>query len=153
MSQADGKVHTFVAVNGNTGTTDGRVDEIDTGTTDNGAPIQPIAYSGVAIADGLMTYQPTAIRGTSTKANAGLSVGLARDPEVDPADSRCDDVALDASVMDGFGRSVVQLSGAPTRPRAAIAMRVADDGTGPCPEVTMVMADVNEVASYTKVPR
>ena len=154
VAAADGKVHHYAAFDGNTGGTDGRVDEINTGTTDNGVPVTAIGNSGLAYASGLNLIGANVIRAIFTKQPpSGLAVGIALNPQTDPADAGAQfvDFSLDDSNMDDFGRAVVQTTTEAARGNAAIAFRLTDDGTGPPPELTQLRIDGTETPSVAPV--
>lgn len=148
--QADGAVHRFAAVDDNSGATDGRVDEMDTGTTDNGTPVTAEGNTGLKYATGINLIQATVLRAIFTKRpQAGVSIGVAMNPERDPEDAGAEfiDFPLEAKVMDDFGRAVVETTTAAARGKAALALRILDDGTGPPPEMTQQMTDTVDVPS------
>jgi hypothetical protein len=151
VTEGDGKHH-YAAIDSNDGTADGRVDEIDTGTEDNGTPVRPVGYTGVAIPEDLSAYQPTMARILSKKAGDGLSVALCRQPEREPDEADWDELLAESTHADAFGRDVVWLKGNERGVRSAIACKLSDDGTGPCPEVSAVLIDVEPRASNTKIP-
>jgi len=70
-------------------------------------------------------------------------------PELEPADSKWDKLDIPTSGSDKFGRSVTWLPPEGSLRRSAIAAKIWDDGTGSCPEVTMIQVDANIVKSTT----
>ena len=149
MSQVDGAVHHFAAVDSNTGATDGKVIEIDTGTTDDGGYVIPNGYTGLEMPDNLDEIQPTKAYVVSTKAGDGFSVALTRTPEMPPSASAWDNLEVPTSGSDAYGRSVGWLPPEGALRRSAIAARIWDDGTGTCTEVTDIQVDADIVKSTT----
>jgi hypothetical protein len=137
-------IQLYGALDTNLGTTDGRVDLLGVGTEDNGQAITPTGYTGLLWPEGLDDFQPTEIRVVAVKAGAGLTVGLTRDPKKSPEDAQWDDVAVPTSADNEYVRKQILLSGTASSVREALAARIMDDGSGPCPEVSLVLigADV-----------
>ena len=148
VSSATGHKH-LAAVDTNTGATDGRVDEVDAGTTDNGDLVVPVAYTGLQFAEDQNEVQPTMAYVISTKAGTGLQVSLSRNPEIDPETAEWDELDIPSSVADAYGRSVRWLKPSARLRRSAIEAKIFDDGTGTCPDVSSVMIEVDEVRSTT----
>lgn len=148
--QADGAIHRYAAVDSNDGATDGRVDELDTGTTDNGEVVEAEGNSGLRYAVGVNLVQALVLRSIFTKRpSAGVSIGVALNPERDPEDSGAEfeDHPMAPLVMDDFGRAVVQTDTEGARGKAALAIRVLDDGTGPPTEITQLIVDTVDTPS------
>lgn len=137
VPKADG-VHHYAALNSNSGTTDGRVDEIDTGTTDNGTVIQPVGYTGTLIPENLSQEQPLRFGIVGRKAESGLSVGMARDSRLAYEDMEFDDVQMPATRDYEYGREVVLIAPGARTIMDALTARVSDDGSGECPEVSRI---------------
>lgn len=152
VEESDG-THHYAALDSNAGTADGRVDEIDTGTEDNGSLVIPVGYTGLEIPENLDEIQPTMAYVISTKAGDGFKVGLTREPARAPEDAEWDNLDIPSSVVDEFGRSVVWLRPEESVRRAAIGARIWDDGTGPCTEVSMIQVEVERVRSTTSSKR
>jgi hypothetical protein len=142
VAESDG-LHHYAARNDNVGTADGRVDEIDTGTSDNGAAVAPIGYTGLAWPAGLDDYQPTEVRAVAAKAGTGLSVAVTRDPELAPEDAQWDNLPIPTSAAADYVRAVKELPASARGKREAVAVRVMDDGSGPCPEVSLVLVNAD----------
>lgn len=145
---SDGK-HLYAARDTNAGTGDGRVDEVDTGTEDNGVKVRPMGYTGVAWPEGLNKTQVLRSRVVARKAGTGLHVGLARNPEREPEESEWDDLAIGTSAAREYVRDLQPFDAPGRMGKEAVGMRIFDDGTGPCPEVIMVLADVRDAESNT----
>jgi hypothetical protein len=148
VTEADG-AHHYAARDTNAGTADGRVDKIDTGTTDNGTAIKPVAYTGVRVPDGPHKTQVLRARTIMHKAGEGLSVGISRQPQWEETAAEWDDVEIPTSGADSFGRHVVNFVGTERANRDAEQYRIRDDGTGPCPEVSRLTFDANDNPDVT----
>lgn len=152
VPKADG-VHHLAAIDSNGGTGDGRVDEFDTGTEDDAGLVQPVGYTGLFMPDNLDEIQPTMAYSVHTKAGCGFDIALTSTPESEPADSLWDALDIESSETDSFGRTVAWLAPEQSLRRAAIAVRIWDDGTGPCTELSQCLIDAKSVASTTSSPR
>lgn len=126
----------FGALDTNAGTADGRVDTLDTGTEDNGTPILPIAYSGTHVPEGNDKFQPMNFGVVARKAGAGIVVGVARNSRPDHDEMEWDDVEVPTSSGYEFDRRILPLAAAGRAVRDALTLRIADDGTNECPEIS-----------------
>jgi hypothetical protein len=144
--------HLFAAIDSNDGTTDGRIDEIDIGTTDNGVPVTAMGYTGVMWPEGLNKLMVLLSRILARKAGSGLGVGLAKNPEVAPEHSEWDDLMVPTSESKEYVRDLQPFPPQARMSKSAVCMRVFDDGSGPCPEVTLVTADVQDVEAVRSDP-
>lgn len=135
---ASDRVHHYAARDTNAGTADGRVDEIDYGTTDNGTRVQPVGYTGTAIPADFGQFQPMQVGVVARKAGTGLTVGVARDSAVDHGDMEFDDVPVPSSAGREYVRDVVPVSSPARTVLDALTLRVLDDGTGECPEISRI---------------
>jgi hypothetical protein len=150
MAQADGDIWNYAAVDSNShATKDGRVDRIDVGTADVTTAVTAIGYTGLYFPPDMNEIQPTMAYVDSTKAGEGLSISLARDPEALPDESAWDSLEIPTSGIDSYGRSVRWLKPEARRRRSAVEVKIYDDGTGTCPEVSNVMIEASEVTSTT----
>ena len=150
MARPGGDIWHFAAVDSNShATKDGRVDRIDTGTLDVATPVSATGYTGLYFPPDMNEVQPTLAYVDSTKAGTGLSVSLARDPEVLPQNSSWDPLEIPSTGVDSYGRSVRWLKAEARRRRSAVEVKIYDDGTGACPEVSNVMIEASEVTSTT----
>jgi hypothetical protein len=136
VGRSDG-LHHYAARDTNAGTYDGRVDEIDTGTTDNGTVVQARGYSGVMVPDALTLPQVLGVRGVLRKAGTGVSVGLSCSPERLETSAEWDDLAIPSSGGDDFGRFQIDFGKSARYTRKALQARITDDGSGACPELSM----------------
>ena len=152
MAQADGSVHRYAVVDSTVtgGDPDGQFIEFDTGSDDDGERIRPVAYTGIEMAKELHKIQPTAARVVSTKAGSGLAVAFTREPARAPQDAAWDQLDIDSSGTDEFGRCVPQLGPAQSAKRIALAVRISDDGSGSGAEVSALLVDVEDRASVEK---
>ena len=66
-------------------------------------------------------------------------MGFAQDPEPAIESQVFDDVPLATSADRDYSREVVPIPANARLANSAIAMRIGDDGTGPCPEVSRVV--------------
>lgn len=146
VAKADG-IHNYGALDTNAGTADGRVDEINTGTQDNGQVVSAVGYTGVLLDKDLNQFQPTMLRVVSEKAGPGLTVAITRTPEHDPEVADWDEIQIPTSGGDAYGRTVGWLKGHESIVRPAISARIMDDGSGPCPDVTETLIDAAVVPS------
>lgn len=152
VPQSDGKVHLYAAIAGNTGETDGRVDELGSSDDYNGAPVVADDFSGLAFSGSLDLVQPTDIRATlMRRAATGVTVGIMQNPQLEPTDPGAIFVPFPVGNdnMDAFGRSVVQTDTEAARGVPAVAIHVRDDGSGPPSEITQLRISVTETASVT----
>lgn len=152
VPQSDGKVHLYAAIAGNTGATDGRVDELGSSDDYNGAPVVADDFSGLAFSGSLDLVQPTDIRATlMRRAATGVTVGIMQNPQLEPTDPGAIFVPFPVGNdnMDAFGRSVVQTDTEAARGVPAVAIHVRDDGSGPPSEITQLRISVTETASVT----
>jgi hypothetical protein len=145
VAAADGKVHHIALSDQNAGTNDGAALEIDAGTQDDGVNVLAVGYTGVEIAAGLNKLRPRACRSILTAPGGGLTVSVARDPESDPASATWDVMEVAATSL-AFGRALRWLKdGKPCDIRNALAVRIMDDGSGPCPDISELVMDVADV--------
>lgn len=144
VTKADG-VHHYAAINSNAGTADGRVDEIDTGTTDNGATVWAIGYTGLRFPAGLGKIYATIIRSIFRKAGRGVSLAITSTPEKAPSEAEWDAVFTGSTGPDDFGRAIQWLKWQAATVRNALGLRIMDDGSGSCPEVSEVLIDATEI--------
>lgn len=149
MAQADGSEHHFAAMDSNAGTADGRVQEIDTGTEDDGVQVQPVGYTGLYMDEALDELQPNRAYVLSTAIGDGLTVAITMQPEVSPEDAKWDVLDIDAPEADAFGRAVSWLEPYQSLRRAAFALRIAHDGSGDVPEVSALVLEGEVVRSTT----
>jgi hypothetical protein len=136
VAEDDG-LHHYAARDTNAGATDGRVDEVDTGTTDNGVAVEAVGYTGLdSNPDGPKMGGQYALV-TGRKVGTSLSVAVARDPEALPEDAVWDEVPIPAS---GYGleffRALVDLPAGARVDKSALAFRIKDDGSGECSELS-----------------
>lgn len=135
VSKSDG-VHHYAARDTNAGTTDGRVDEIDTGTADNGTAIMPVGYTGTLIPGNYAKTQPLRFGVVARKAGTGVFIGVARDSELDHTDMEFGEVAVPSTGANEYGREVLLLEPGERKTLDAITVRIRDDGSGECPEIS-----------------
>lgn len=131
-------IHHYAAFDSNAGTADGRVDEIDTGTQDNGTAVVPVGYLGPAQPPDLNRARPVKVRALTKKSATGLSIYVARDPEKAPASSTYDSVAIGSSSADDFERTLAILPSTVIYAKEMVAVKVGDTGAGECPEVAQL---------------
>jgi len=129
-------VKRFGALDTNLGTADGRVDELDTGTEDNGVAILPVAYTGTVVPEGNEKFQPMNFGVVARKAGAGIVVGVARNSRPDHDEMEWDDVEVPTSSGYEFDRRILPLAPAARAVRDALTLRITDDGTNECPEIS-----------------
>ena len=84
------------------------------------------------------------MRAITTKAGGGVEVAVCRDPEKATDDAQWDVLAVPTSGADDYVRSILNLDGPARASRSALAVRVRDDGTGPPPEVSLALVDVEQ---------
>ena len=149
---SDGSVHLYAAIAGNTGTTDGRIDDLGVSDTYNGQPVQAVGNSGLGFSGSLDWMSATDIRATlMRRESTGVTVGVMTNPQLDPQDETATFVPFSVGDdrMDAFGRSVVQTTTEAARALPAIALQVRDDGSGPPSEITQLRISVTETPSVT----
>lgn len=129
-------VRRFGALDTNAGAADGRVDELDTGTEDNGTPIRPVAYTGTLLPASFEQFQPLRIGVVARKAGSGIVVGVAVDSRPDHAEMEWDEVQVGTTGPNDYGREVLPLASGGRQIRDALTLRITDDGTGECPEIS-----------------
>ena len=144
LADAEG-IHRFAAFDTNAGATDGRVDEVDTGDSDNGVPVMPDGFSGVMISDAPVQRQALRARSLIHKAGTGVSVGIARNPERGDQQTEWDMLALPSSGAQEYGRAVEWWEGAARLCRKAEQYRISDDGSGDRPEVYRITIDAQPI--------
>lgn len=129
-------VKRFGAFDTNAGTADGRVDQIDTGTKDNGTAVVPRGYTGTLVPEGMEQLQPLRIGVVARKAGTGIVVGVAQDSRPDHDEMAWDDVQMPTTGPYEYGREVLLIAAGGRRVRDALTLRITDDGTGECPEIS-----------------
>jgi hypothetical protein len=140
ISDAEG-VYRVGAMDTNGGAADGRIDVLDRGTMDNGELVQPKWFTGIRIARTPAQRQVLRARGVTTKSGSGLSVGIGWSPEKGAEMSDWDDVAIPSSGLDNYERFTEDFQKSARLNREAEQYRICDDGSGDCPEVSVISLD------------
>lgn len=125
----------YMARDTNAGTADGRVDEVDTGTEDNGESVVAVGYTGLATDPGGRRVVPQGLLFVGHKHESGLSLAVATDPETDPVSAEWLDVPLPAAGSGDYVRALLDFPARSRHDRSAMAFRIMDDGSGDRPEV------------------
>ena len=133
-----GGVKRYGAFDTNAGTDDGRVDQVDTGTADNGTAIRPTGYTGTLLAGNFDQLQPLRIAMVARKAGTGIVVGVAQDSQPAHDEMVWDDVQMPTTGPYDYGREVLLIPAGGRRIREALTLRIADDGSGECPEISRI---------------
>lgn len=141
VADADG-VHLYGAVDSNAGTGNGRVDEFDVGTEDNGALVAPVGYTGLATDPGGQKAAPQYLMFVGRKAVTGLTLAVATDPETEPSSAEWLPVILPESGNGDYVRGMLEFPKRAIHDRTAMSFRIMDDGSGDCPEIMRLTAFV-----------
>jgi hypothetical protein len=138
VSESDG-MHHYAARDTNAGTTDGRVDEIDTGTEDNGEAVIPVAYTGLSTDPGGPKQVVQYLLFVGRKQEAGLKVAVCTDPEMEPTEAEWLDLLLPESGRGEYVRAMLSFPARARHDRSALCYRISDDGSGDCPEISKLV--------------
>lgn len=142
VRRSDG-LHKYGAIDANAGGTgDGRIDEFDTGTQDNGVSLAPVAYGPTTFADTQRFKRARRIRAVHRKNGTGLTVALARDA----SRSAFDAVTLPTTGAGDFARDTYELPLISRSRKPTLELRIQDDGSGDPFEVDHLALEYDEVA-------
>ena len=136
VAEADGEHH-YAAIDA--GAALGRIDEMNIGTEDNGALVPPMGYTGTKIDGNLAKLQPLRIGVIVRKAGEGTFIGFAQDSQQPIESMQFDDVPVGTSQGKEYRRQVIPFEANARRANSAATMRIGDDGTGPCTEISRII--------------
>lgn len=133
--------HLYGMVDSNAGLGDGRVEEFETGLTDNGTVVAPIGYHSTLVDPDLGEFMLNKVNQRYKKNGTGLQIGLASDRDR----GRVDYMSLDSSGASEFAIRRMPAKDGMGTPREVLEFVYADDGSGDQPEIHHGIAEVTKL--------